>query len=161
MDKNCRMTDFHAYHYPMNCPMMMYRMEDTEDTDNFEERINKLKSEVSDLSDHEIKLRLVQDVASLKDGHTVIQQYIEPYSFYPLRLWWFGNELRVIDSRDKYKDIVGFKLTAINKIPIAEVMNRINTLVPQENNQWPKNFNISLLHADVLNFLNISDKKDV
>lgn len=134
--------------------------------DDFYKRVDDIKKDIPKLSDAEIRLRLKQIVASIGDAHTLIfsktdlricSDYQE--NVYPIILNWFGNELRVTEVTNKYNKILGKKLIKINKVPIQNVMEKVNTLISYENNQWAKQNNKYFIRLpEVLRYLEIADE---
>lgn len=125
--------------------------------EEYEKEFNNLKKEVPKLNDMEIKMKLAKIVASVGDAHTEVDLGLtKEDKFYPLSVYWFGKELKVLYIDKQYKSVIGNDLIAINNIPISEAFTRINTLIPHENEQWLKYRNVSCIQMpDVLKFLNI------
>lgn len=123
-----------------------YNVYHTITKENYEKKFSNLEKEVPKLNDSEIKLKLAQIVASIGDAHTSLQLgYQEGDKLYPLSVYWFGNELKVIAIDKGHEDVIGNNLIAINDIPIEEVMDKVNTLISHENKQWLKYINITYI----------------
>jgi hypothetical protein len=63
-----------------------------------------------------------------------------PVESLPLRLWLFGNDsgaddVVVVDALPPYGDLVGARVDAIGPTPIAEVLSRLEPLIPRDNDQ--------------------------
>lgn len=124
---------------------------------DFDKEIADLKKDVPKLKGYEIKGRLAQIVASVGDAHTSLSLGFNENNIYPVGLWWFGKDLRVITTDKQNKDIIGEKLVSINNIPVDEIMNKINSLISHENGQWLKVINVKYISVpDVLKLLNIT-----
>ena len=71
-----------------------------------------------------------------RDGHTGIYPFDPAHArtlhVYPLRLYDFADGLHVVGSMGG-TDITGQKLTAISGTPIAEVVEKVRSLVPHDN----------------------------
>lgn len=127
--------------------------------EEYNKKFEDLKTEVSKLNDYEIKFKLAQIVASIGDAHTSlnVNSQDNDTKIYPFGLAWFGNQLRVGAVDKAYKDVMGSKLVAINDISIDEVMNRINSLISHENDQWVKYINVRYIqNPDILKFLKVA-----
>ncbi len=125
--------------------------------EDFDKEIQDLKNDVPKLKDSEIKCRLAQIVALIGDAHTSLNLSYNNSSSYPIEIWWFGDDLRVITTNKEHKDILGKKLTHINGIPIYEIMNKTDSLISHENNQWLKVFDVQyVVMPDVLKLLGIT-----
>jgi len=126
-----------------------------ENSSEFEYKILKLKEEANKLNDMQITTRLMQIVASLGDGHTQIK--LNNDKIYPLGLWWYGTDLRVATASKGYKRITTTKLISINKIPIDKIVEKINTLIPYETDQWIKCQNVAyIVDPEILKSLEIT-----
>lgn len=124
----------------------------------YEQKFNELKSEVSKLKDFQIKLRLAQIVASVGDAHTALYLNQDANGkVYPIGVSWFGNNLKVFAIDKSYEKVIGGNLTAINGIPIGNVMSRIDTLISHENEQWLKCNDVNYINMpEVLKFFDIT-----
>mgnify|MGYP002406501490 CR=1 FL=1 len=131
--------------------------------EKYEKEFSDLKKEVPKLKEYEIKLKLAQIVASIGDAHTALNICIkEGDNIYPFQLHWFGDDLKIIAIDRNYKKFLGNTLIAVNNIPTKEVMAKINTLIPHENEQWSKNLNeVFIRIPEVLKFLNITKENKV
>lgn len=116
-----------------------------------------LKKNVSKLNDYEIALNAEQIIASLKDGHT----HLNTNLFYsalqlPIKLQRYDNDIIVCATISKYKNILGTKLISINNIPIENIMDKIDSLVPMETAQYLRAEDCKYINReDVLKFFNI------
>ncbi|MFT8350890.1 hypothetical protein [Clostridium saccharoperbutylacetonicum] len=127
--------------------------------EEYNKKFEDLKTEVLKLNDYEIKFKLARIVASIGDAHTSlnVNSQDNDTKIYPFGLAWFGNRLRVCAIDKSYKDVMGSKLVAINDILIDEVMNRINSLISHENDQWVKYINARYIqNPDILKFLKVT-----
>lgn len=126
--------------------------------EDFDKEIMSLKDEVPSLKDYEIKTRLAQIVASVGDAHTALNLGSNNVS-YPIILYWFDKDLRIVSTDKDNKDILGKKLVKINNIPIDEIVKKIDTMISHENNQWVKVRDASYINnPDVLKSLGITSK---
>lgn len=130
--------------------------------EDYNKKFEDLKNEVPNLKADEIKLKLAQIVASVGDAHTALRLGFEQDTDkYQLGLWWFGKNLKVLSIEKEYKDILGYNLTAINNIPIEQVMDKVNSLISHENEQWLKYNNPNyVVMPEVLRFLGIVKDKN-
>lgn len=130
--------------------------------EDFYKQMEELKKNVTELNDSEIKFRLAAIVASVGDAHTSLNLGIDFNKIYPLKLWWFNEDLRVIQAEIENKDILGKKLIKINDIPIKEVFNKVNSIISHENNQWLKVINTQyVLLPELLKAFNISTEENL
>ncbi|MGL4372495.1 MAG: hypothetical protein ACRCS6_01840 [Turicibacter sp.] len=130
--------------------------------DEWVEEVNQLKSDLDKLSDRDISLRLEHIVTLVRDAHTGYSSELKQRyeKIYPFTTKWFEDELRVTKSLSQDQNIIGTKLVAINGILIDEVIDKVNTSISHENNQWLK-FNNQMLVGDynLLSYLGITKKE--
>ncbi|MBV7272060.1 hypothetical protein I6U48_03900 [Clostridium sp. PL3] len=125
--------------------------------EDFDKEITNLKNDIPNLKPYEIKVRLAEIIALVKDAHTSLSIESDDENIYPIGLSWFGMELRVVSADRQYKDIIGAKLTKINGINADELMGKINRVIPHENGQWLRATNVRyIVMPDVLKSLNVT-----
>ncbi len=122
--------------------------------------IDQLIRELPSLTEEEAFIRLIEVVASLDDSHTVVHggPTFNP-DFYPLWLWWFGEELRVIGVFEEAVvpgELVGARVLEIGGIPLKQVLTRLDRIVANENAQYLRLASETmLLNRDVLQALGL------
>lgn len=105
--------------------------------EQFEQAVADLDAAIPSLADHAIIVRMKQISASVGDGHTGV--HIPPYfKRYPLAVYWFGSELRVIAAAEEYKSALGARVVKIGALGINEVETRVRTCFPsaENENEW-------------------------
>lgn len=129
--------------------------------EDFKKEIISLKQDIEKLKDYEIKCRLAQIVATVGDAHTSVNLGFNNSNVYPVVFWWFQEDLRAVATLKEQRDILGKKLIGINNMPIKDVMKKVNSLIPHENEQWLRATNIRFVTMpEVLKVLGIaSDDK--
>lgn len=125
--------------------------------EDYEKEFSDLKKELPKLKDYEVAFRLSQIVATIGDAHTALYLGVENVNTrYPVDVEWFQDKLKVTAVDKDYEEIIGYNLTAINNIPIEEIIPKINTLISHENEQWLKASNTSYIPVPtVLAFLGV------
>ena len=89
------------------------------------------------------------------DAHTALAPQTN-FHRYPLTLYWFGNDLRVLRTIAGYKSALGARVVGVGELGLSEVVARVNTLVPHENDQFIRYSNVSLMPlAEVLQALKV------
>lgn len=124
--------------------------------EQFEKAAAELEAAIPSLQGHEILTGLRRIAAMVGDAHTALEP---PKLFrrYPLTLYWFGGDLRVLRTTAEYKRALGSRVVGIGSLNLAEAIERINTLVPRENEQFVRYSNVSLTPiAEILHALKIS-----
>jgi hypothetical protein len=100
----------------------------------FERAIADLDRDIPSLQDHQIIVRLHQIAATVGDGHTGV--HLPPsFTMYPLRLFWFGTELRVTGAAREYDAALGARVIAIGGLGIDQVQTRVRTCFPSAGNE--------------------------
>jgi hypothetical protein len=93
-----------------------------------------LEDQVSALPAEAIPVRMAQIVALVGDGHTRLIE--PPHPAYPIRVYWFGNDLRIISTTADSQEPLGGKLERIGQYGVQEVRARLRSLLPQNENRW-------------------------
>lgn len=146
--------------------------------DEWEKNIEELKSDVKELSDSDIKLRIAQIISSVGDAHTNIlpSELLSPVPSpilkgenptdiggvldFPIKCDFFDDGLRVVECDSKYKEILGYKLISINNIDVDIILNKISSLIGYDygNNQKGLGYANELMNSfEILKFFNIVD----
>lgn len=99
--------------------------------DEFEEKINNLKSMINELDYEEMKVEISRVIASIKDAHTAIA--IPAKWYLPLKLYWFNDGIYIINTTAEYKELLYKKITAIDGISINEVIDDMSQIISYEN----------------------------
>jgi hypothetical protein len=124
--------------------------------EQLERAVGELREAIPSLQAHEILVGLRRIVAMVGDAHTSLEP---PQNFdrYPLTLYWFGGDLRVLRTTAEYKRALGARVIGIGDSSLAEATKRVNTLTPNENEQFVRYSNVSLLPlAEILQALKIT-----
>lgn len=105
--------------------------------EQFDAGVAAIDAAIPQLQDHEIIIRLRQLAATVGDGHTSVQ--IPPYfKRYPISVYWFGRDLRVIAAAKQYESTLGSRVVKIGDLDIAEAAKRVSTCFPSAaaENEW-------------------------
>ena len=78
---------------------------------------------------HQIIVRLDQIAATVGDGHTGVH-LPSSFTMYPIRLFWFGTELRVTAAAAEYPAALGARVVKINGFAIDDVQARVPSCFP-------------------------------
>jgi hypothetical protein len=131
---------------------LFFQLEEKE----FENEIEKLKSDLSQLSDLEITLRLAEIFAKIGDTHTALDNTRFLNEYYPFFLKKFEAGYRVITTDQKYKKILGAKLISINDYSVEELKQKLSRIITADNQASLDNRMNSFLNLkDVLVYLEI------
>jgi hypothetical protein len=123
--------------------------------DQFERAVAAFNAAIPSLAEHEILIGLRRIIAMIGDAHTELGP---PQNFhrYPLTLYRFGNDLRVVRTTANYKRALGARVVGVGSLDIAEAAAKVDTLIPHENDQFVRYNDVSFLPlAEVLQALGI------
>ena len=101
--------------------------------------------------DSERSIHLASLASSIGDGHTNLQVYGR-LDRLPIRLFWFGGELRVAGTPTEHRRLLGRRVIRIGGWPVADAAARVGALVAQhESELFVRNWTQLLLRIpDVL-----------
>ena len=102
---------------------------------DFASAVETLDRRIPTLGPPEIVAGFQQLAAAIGDGHTFLETG-RLYRTFPLELFWFGDELRVIAADTAYRRALGTRLVKVGEVDIAEIRRRLQPLVPQAENAW-------------------------
>lgn len=96
----------------------------------FERAVAELDSQISTLQDSDIVMEMSRIVAMIGDGHTNLG-WQGLFARVPLRLFWFGRELRVIETVGAYRKALGTRVVEIGNVDIREAYRRDQPYISQ------------------------------
>jgi len=119
----------------------------------FHKDLQQLIKETPKLSENDIRIKLKEIVASLKDDNTKVI-YTDRKKVYPIGVFKEKNKYIVSDIISEYKEVLGSELIKINNRPVKDIEEACSRLIP---NISKKNKDISwcIGGADILEFLKI------
>lgn len=124
--------------------------------EEFKNKTNKLKEQLNQMNDDEIKVNLSQIVASIGDAHTSIN--FSGKKMFPLEFYWFNDGIYLINASEEYKNFKYNKLKKINNKDINEVIEMISSVVSHENEAILKSqIPLRIVLPELLKGLNIID----
>ena len=103
--------------------------------EQFERAVAELDAAIPSLEDHQIVVRLLQLTSKVGDAHTYVH-LPQTFKRYPVVLFWFGRDLRVVRAAGEYKDALGTRVVKIGGVEIGEVQARLLSVLSQDENEW-------------------------
>lgn len=105
------------------------------DQETYEARLDEIIAGLANMSDMEIVISLQKVLAETGDDHTSIEyrRIVQNAGVFPLQLYWFSDGLHVQAALSEHESLLGSKVTAINRIPITEVIDRLSSMMPRTN----------------------------
>jgi hypothetical protein len=101
----------------------------------FERAVSNLRQRIPSMKDYEVVVGLQRLAALIGDGHTFLDT-AGLYERFPLQVFWFGNDMRVIRAAPEYGEALGARVVSIGSFSIEEAKEKIQQLIPQAENQW-------------------------
>ena len=127
--------------------------------DEFNDEIDNLEEKICDLNDEEITDGIYKITASVGDAHT--NAYANYYGRFPVQFYYFGNDIYLINTTEKYDQVLNYKLKKINGMEIEHVENLLKPLIPHENEaNIKKHLPTFLSRPDILKGVSITDSLD-
>ena len=126
--------------------------------EQFERAVSELDAAIPELEAHQIIVRMKQITALVGDGHTGV--HLPSYfRVYPIALFWFGPDLRVIAATKPYERALGARLVKVGTLTLDEVQSRIRTCLPsaENENEWHlmSSSPAMIVRADILHALGV------
>ncbi len=102
--------------------------------------IENLKHKLSSLNDFQIiveLMRITQKVGGGKgDGHTSVPLWNRELTRYPIELFNYDGDIRVISIPKAHQQFLGKKLKSINGIPVEDIYKKVLKLTPFTENKY-------------------------
>ena len=131
---------------------------------SFDAQVDDLVAATPTLTDDEVLVGMMQLVAVIsskgRDGHMGLWPPDNPDAVlrFPLRLWEFPDGLYVTDAQPPHDGLVGSKVRSVDGVPIDEVLQRLDPVVPRDNASNLRDARtVFLTSAEVLTGLGIAD----
>ncbi len=125
---------------------------------SYERQIAELEAHIHTLDDPHLTVGLAKAVALADNAHTrlylvrtrsVVRQY-------PVRVWWFRKELRVIRATSGHSDLLGCEVVKIGGTPAAEALQRVTPLYSGQYQTWAQYISTyTLTSAEILRGLDL------
>ena len=106
--------------------------------ESFKRELSDLKSRADHLSDTEIIIGLMREVASLGVAHATVDWRSDKFDFhfYPLRLRWFRDGLAVVAAAPSLREAIGTRVVRIGSEIPEKVEAAVTPYIPHENQAW-------------------------
>ncbi|QUH21225.1 S41 family peptidase [Alkaliphilus sp. B6464] len=97
----------------------------------FYKDVEELKQRINLLTDEEIIVNLLGIIASIGDTYTNL--YWEWKLVYPLELYWFEDDIYVINTTQENSDILYGEVVSINDINMEDIKKEIKSIISYDN----------------------------
>jgi len=102
--------------------------------EQFARAVAELDARIPQLQNSDIVMNVGRIVAMIGDGHTHLR-WGRLYREVPLRLFWFGDQLRVTGASAKYRRAIGTRIVEVGGVPVNETYARDLPYIPQEESE--------------------------
>ncbi|MBT8229457.1 MAG: hypothetical protein KJO50_04305 [Bacteroidia bacterium] len=103
--------------------------------DVFSKNAEGLKSELPQLSNEEIAIKMGWLLASLKDGHTEMNvlQSGANLDRLPVALYFFEDGLYIFAAHESYQDLIGMRVMKMGTLAISDSIERLKSVMTYDN----------------------------
>lgn len=101
----------------------------------FFNEMREVASRAPNKSLFQVAVRLQQVIAVMGDAQTQINYHflVDKSQILPLEFYWFEDGIYLLETDKEYESQLGKKLTAVNTIPLEEVIDSLSTLLVIDN----------------------------
>jgi hypothetical protein len=102
-------------------------------------RLDNLRKKIDQLSDQALIVELARTVAMSGNAHTrlYLMRNRTEMRRVPLRLWWFGNQLRVVRATNEYRDLAGCSVLRLGTLAAPAALAKVSGIKPG-NESWQR-----------------------
>ena len=126
--------------------------------------MRKVAAEAPGKSHFYIAVKLQQILAQMGDAHTLVNYHfhVDKSLILPIESYWFRDGIYITQTDREYEALLGKKLSAINGIPLAVIVDSLSTLLVNDNPSLIK-YHVPrmLTWSQLLSFFGFSDMKKV
>ena len=121
----------------------------------FSKAVQRLRKQIPQLKDYEIIVEMARIVAIIGDGHSrlslpiaeseTVQSHnpssnsmspIHPFHQLPVKFEYFSDGLFITAAREKYKHLLGKKVTAFDNTRARKVLQILKSVIHKDNTMW-------------------------
>ena len=103
--------------------------------EQFDATVARLHDRIPDLSGTAVLVGFDEIAAMIGDGHTRLDTD-EHYRRFPLELFWYDDQLRVVKALDDDPRLLGAQVVAIGGVAVEDLDRRLQKVIPQGENAW-------------------------
>jgi len=101
----------------------------------FDAAVARLHERIPRLSGTETLVGFEVITALIGDGHTYIETD-HHYRRFPLELFWYDDQLRVVKPVTDMPRVLGSQLVAVNGVPVEQIDRELQAVIAQGENPW-------------------------
>lgn len=135
----------------------------------FDSVVSILQKKIPHLTENEIRVGFIRLIAMFRIGHTLMrmrtgddEDNLKPmFHFLPFTVRSFSDGLYIQQIDSNYTEALGGRILKIGNIPVDEVLKRMHTVIPWENEQYFKShLHYYLRIPEILQALQITETAD-
>ncbi len=117
------------------------KLTQTKEIEILEEEVARLDEKIDILTDNQIAFEFNRVLATLNDVHSVLanQPFNPNWHIFPLKTYFFGNNLHVVGTGKGNEDLIGAEILKIGDHSIIEIYQKLSAYVCAENEYGKKN----------------------
>ncbi|WP_430883391.1 hypothetical protein [Fusibacter sp. JL216-2] len=102
--------------------------------EKFNSEMEFLKSNISNLDDQEMTIKIMKLIAGIGDGHTYVM-YLDflGESVLPIKFAWKNEKLLCVNATPRYSNMLHSEIVSINGKPVDEIFTELMSLASGEN----------------------------
>jgi hypothetical protein len=104
-------------------------------SEQFSSALEGLKKSLPDLNEQQVLVELMRISRLVGDGHTQIAFWEGDNDYFPFRLQIIEDQFRLVATDASNRHLLGWKLEAIDDIPITELISRLSPVVQGVENE--------------------------
>lgn len=115
----------------------------------------QLERDIPNLTDEQFYIRMRQYMRMFGDGHTNVRlgnwkDLTDGSRNLPLTFYWFADGIHVHAALPGFEDYIGYKVLGMEGVPIDEIVEKITTIVNQDNPQGTRNAMPALMGGNIV-----------
>ncbi|MCH8979326.1 MAG: hypothetical protein IH945_08815 [Armatimonadetes bacterium] len=115
----------------------------------------QLERDIPNLTDEQFYVRMRQYMRLFGDGHTNVRlgnwkDLTDGAKNLPLVFYWFTDGIHVHAALPGFEEYIGYKVLGMEGVPIDEVVEKITTIVNQDNPQGARNAVPALMGGNIV-----------
>jgi len=103
--------------------------------------VNDVYMKIPALTDLQVTLEFMKIMRLINDGHTMIYAFYERPELLknlPFNMFFFKEGLYITEADVRYKDLLGWEITALDDKSIPEIMQGMDPILNRDNERGPK-----------------------
>jgi hypothetical protein len=124
--------------------------------------IDRLRERLPRMTDPEVAVEITRIVAMVGDAHTgaSLPDALQ-FPVVPIKLYWYADGIAVQAADPRYRDLLGWRLVAVDGMPVDDVIKRVATVTAASNEMTVRDFGpFRLVRPALLHALGVAKRPD-